>query len=72
MVKIKQGGDIIHAPFLSEKLKVITTMPVGDNVVILGKYINSKNLAEVVITPDMLTKITVIKNLLDFQADPPH
>ncbi|ASI99402.1 hypothetical protein [Thermococcus celer] len=69
MVKIKQG-DIIHAPFLSEKLKVITTMPVGDNVVILGKYINSKNLAEVVITPDMLTKITVIKNLLDFQADP--
>ncbi len=69
MVQIKQG-DIIHGPFLSERLRVIAIMSAGENIVVIGKYLDSKELVEVVITPEMASKIEIIKNLLDFQANP--
>lgn len=69
MMQIKQG-DIIYAPFLSERLKVIAATPVGENILIVGRYLNSKNLVEIVIRPEMFTKLTIIKKILDFQANP--
>jgi len=69
MVKIKQG-DIIHAPFLSGKLQVLAVSSVGNNMVIIGRYLDSNELKELVIKPEMMSRITIIKELLDFQAKP--
>lgn len=46
MVKIKQG-DIIHAPFLSEKLKVITTRAhLGDVELTYNEWIAARRLGD--------------------------
>jgi len=69
MVQIRQG-DVIYGSFLSEKLRVITVIPSGKNIIVIGKYWNSKKLKEIVITPEMLSSMVVVRNTLDFQANP--
>lgn len=62
--------DIIEAPFLAGKLRIIAVREFGDTLSVIGKYLDTNDLLEVVIKPDMLPKLRVMREFLDFSADP--
>jgi len=71
MVDIKlKPDDIIEAPFLAGKLRVRAVQHLGDKLIIIGRYLDTNDLQEVIIKPSMLSQLKVIRDLLDFSGDP--
>lgn len=63
-------GDIIEGPFLKDRFQIKYVEKIGNRILIIGKYVSSNELEEIILEPSMMEKIKVIKELLDFTADP--
>lgn len=61
---------ILRGPIFSEPVQVILTIPVGPNVKIIAKGVNSGQVYEPILTPDQLSTLYITPLQAPFDADP--
>lgn len=65
-----QPNTILKSSFFPEPVQVITVIPMGESIKLIGKGLQSQKVYEPILNPQQLTKLQIISEQESFNGDP--